>query len=120
MSLPRVKVPITLDKPRTLVLSFNAMCDVQRVLGRNPFELDGEGEVDIGSPEVIRAYLWAALKHEDPELTLEQTGDLLEQAPGGWVSAMTAVAQALEASMPEPDVVEAAAASAEGNATGSQ
>jgi hypothetical protein len=115
MSIPRVKVPITLDRERHVVLSFNALCDVEKAIGRNPFAMDADSQIDLSSPNTIRAYLWAGLRHEDPTLTLEQTGDLLESTEGGWVSAMAAIAQALEAALPDEERVADDVASAEGN-----
>ena len=119
MSIPKVKVPITLDKPRTLVLSFNAFCDIQQVLGVNPLAEDEQ--LDLGSPVNLRAFLWAGLRHEQPDLTLREVGDLLDSCEGGFVAALVGVTQALEAAMPDiVELVENQEASAEGNAQGSQ
>lgn len=106
MSIPRVRVPVTLaGEQHHIVFSFNAFCDVQGVLGRNPF--DPEGDTDISSPEAIRAYLWAGMRHEDRERTLEDVGDMLEATSGGFVTALTAVAQAIEQALPNMDEVAA-------------
>jgi len=64
-------VPVKLDRPRHLKFSFNALADLQ----------DADLMIftkDVGSLPVIRRYLWAGLKHEDPTLTEERIGDILE------------------------------------------
>ena len=61
MSLPRVKVPLRLDRERTLVISFNALCLAEEVTGIN-FLM---GEFTFSSVRVMRALVWAGLIHED-------------------------------------------------------
>lgn len=99
MSLPRVKVPLRLDRDRTLVLSFNALCRAEEVTGCN-FLM---GEVTFSSIRVLRALVWAGLQHEDPTLTLEEVGDMIEEAGADDVSRaiITAYAKAM------PDATEA-------------
>jgi hypothetical protein len=86
------EVSITLDKPRTLKFDFNAGCEYEEVMGttlnsfmyrleqlskRNP---EASGTI-VGNKEV-RAMLYAALRHEDKTLTLEEAGNLFAYAPG--------------------------------------
>ena len=114
MTVPRSKIPITLGgKTRYIVMSFNALCDAELALGRDIFN----EELTVQSPSVIRVLLWAGLKHEWPSVTVEMVGDMLDNEPGGFVNAMAAVAQALDAALPDADQE---TAGAEGNATGSQ
>jgi hypothetical protein len=118
MSIPKVKVPIELGgNAYNLVMTYNAWCDVERVAGMNPFSMDENEAFDLSSPSNVRVMLWAGLRHENPSLTLEQVGDMLDATPGGFTTALVAVAQALESSL--PDAVEAVEkptdASAEGN-----
>jgi len=62
--------PITLDKPRTLKLDFNAFCDAEGVVGHTVIR------TDLGMSE-IRALLWAGLKHEDRTLTVAKVGEMI-------------------------------------------
>lgn len=70
-------VPIQLDKARNLKLDFNALADADSVDGRaiNEF-LSGQR----GSMAAIRALMWAGLKHEDPRLTVQEVGQLIQDA----------------------------------------
>lgn len=118
MGIPRSRVPITLGgKTRTIVLNFNALCDAELALGRDIFN----EELTVSSPSVIRVLLWAGLKHEWPNVTVDMIGDMLE-ADGSFISASIAIAQALEAALPDEDETPPSGeeAGAEGNATGSQ
>jgi hypothetical protein len=117
MSIPAVKVPFMLgNQQRTVVMNFNAWCEVERATGINPF---GGEQFDLSSPNNVRIMLWAGLRHEDPTLTLEQVGDMLDAHEGGFTAALVAVSQALEASLPRDlEVVENDDEGAEGNPTG--
>ena len=64
-------VPVKLDRLRHLKFSFNALADLQDA---DPLIFTK----DVGSLPVIRRYLWAGLKHEDPTLTEEKIGDILD------------------------------------------
>jgi hypothetical protein len=112
MSIPKVKVPITLGgATRNLVMDYNAWCEVEKLTGKNPFAEDAS--FDLQSPNNIRVMLWAGLRHEAPTLTLDQVGVWLNETEGGFTMGLVAVAQALEASLPDPQAI--AEASAEGN-----
>ena len=72
-------VAIVLDKERHLRLTLNALVDFQSATGK-----------DLRDPQVIealsanmgfadmRALLWACLRWEDRELTLDRVGDLVD------------------------------------------
>lgn len=94
MSLPRVKVPLRLDRDRTLVLSFNALCRAEEVTGIN-FLM---GEITFSSLRVMRALVWAGLIEEDPTLTLEQVGNMIEDVGADQVA--TAIINAYAKAMP--------------------
>ena len=100
MSIPRVRVPIKLDKERTLVMSMNVMCTAEEVLG---FGL--MNEVRFEEFKVVRALLWAGLLHEMPKLSLGEAGDLADNCVGGWKYVGDKVAEALDAAQPGPDEV---------------
>lgn len=70
-------VLIELDKPRNIRLNTNALVKVEEVTGR-PIASLLPGTVGIRE---IRAFLWAGLIHEDRELTLYETGLLMDKAP---------------------------------------
>lgn len=69
----RAQATLELDKVRTLVIDFNALCEAEGVLGHT-----------IARPEVglseLRAIMWAGLRHEDRSLTLSRVGDLIGAA----------------------------------------
>jgi hypothetical protein len=95
MKIARVKVPIELDRPRTLILSFNAFCKAEEVTGI-PFLVE---QPQFSSLSTVRALFWAGLLHEDPTLTLEQAGDFIEEV--GMDTILDAVMKAYGVSMPE-------------------
>ncbi len=94
MPIPRVKVPLRLDRERTLILSFNALCRAEEVTGIN-FLM---GEFTFSSVRVMRALVWAGLLHEDPTLTLEACGDMIEEA--GADNVAKTIIEAFAAAMP--------------------
>lgn len=100
MSIPRVKVPIVLDRPRTILLSFNAFVLVEEVTGKSMLS----GQLDLTSLRAIRAIMWAGLVHEDPALTLEQVGDLIEDY--GIAKSMEDIGAAIQVALPELSVTE--------------
>jgi hypothetical protein len=52
-----------------LVLDFNALCEVEDVLGK--------GEMDLARPKAIRAIFWASLLRHHPDVTVQEAGDLI-------------------------------------------
>lgn len=100
MSLPRVKVQLRLDRVRTLVLSFNALCRAEEVTGIN-FLM---GDFTFSSVRVLRALVWAGLIHEDPSLTLEGVGDMIEEA--GTDNVGNAIIEAYAKAMPDANIKE--------------
>lgn len=65
-------VPVTLDRPRLLKFSFNALADIQNIDPAGLFKYEG-------SMPVLRLLLWGGLKHEDPELTLTKVGEIIDK-----------------------------------------
>lgn len=65
-------VAIELDKTRHLKLDLNAMAAFEEAAGQSMFTLK-----ENMSARHLRALLWAALLHEDRELTLEQVGAMI-------------------------------------------
>ena len=69
ISQPRIvkPVPILLDKPRTMVMDFAAMEAFEDQTGLSAW---GREAWD-GRPRTVVALIWAALLHEDPDLSLD-------------------------------------------------
>lgn len=68
-------VEIELDgKERKLRYSLNALAELEDKLGIPLSELN---EVNMGMKQ-IRAFLWAGLIHENPELTEREVGDMVD------------------------------------------
>ena len=66
---PRIvkPVPILLDKPRSMVMDFAAMEAFEGATTLSAWSR----EAWDGNPRHIAAMIWAALLHEDPDLTLD-------------------------------------------------
>lgn len=97
MATPNVKrVTIDLDRPRVLLLNLNAYCLAEEITGRNYMK-----SIEDLSFKDIRALLFAGLKHEDPNLTIENVGEMID------VNNLSVVSDALSAafvtSMPAPE-----------------
>jgi hypothetical protein len=69
-------VTVKLDKQRKLKYTFNALCELEDALGRPLLEIRNNFRV-----KDLRALVWAGLLHENPDLTLEEAGRLLDEAP---------------------------------------
>ncbi len=52
-----------------LVLDFNALCEVEDVLGA--------GGMDLARPKAIRAIFWASMLRHQPDATVQDAGDLI-------------------------------------------
>lgn len=66
-------VKVMLDKERTLKFDLNALVDVEDNLGFSLAELE-----DKMSIKTLRVLLHAGLQHEDPELTLQDVGRMID------------------------------------------
>lgn len=92
-------IPIELDRPRRLCFDFNAFAAYEEATGKNV--LAGGLQEDLQSVRGVRALLWAALLHEDPELTQQQVGAMLHL---GNVGEMTGrLRDALTQALPDPE-----------------
>jgi hypothetical protein len=100
MSKPFIMVD--LDRPRRLRFDANALVAVEEVLGRPLQEIippdEGRASRQVGFRE-MRALLWAGLLHEDPQLTLQQAGELLDLKQMNDI--MAKVNEAITAAFPE-------------------
>ena len=75
MSNKHQYITIELDKPRKLRLTTNALCELEDLFDKPIHEILMDGAKGL---RTVRAFLWAGLLHEDPELTLKETGDLID------------------------------------------
>lgn len=66
-------VKIELDKPRTMRLTLRAMARFEEETGKPIFKAMN----DLHGKELM-VLLWACLLHEDPDLTIEQVGDMVD------------------------------------------
>lgn len=66
-------VAITLDKPRNLLLDFNAKVAFEEATGLSGLE----PKTFNPSHKVMRGMLWAALLHESPDITPAEVGKIL-------------------------------------------
>jgi hypothetical protein len=64
---------ITLDRERNLKLNMNSMRYFEEITGDSLFKI-GENF----SATHLQALVYACLRHEDKELTLEQVGDMID------------------------------------------
>jgi hypothetical protein len=70
--MPETNHRVTLDRERTLKFDYNSLCDVETATGRNV-----AARLTSIDFTLLRGLLWAGLKHEDPDLTLEGVGELI-------------------------------------------
>lgn len=69
-------VAINLDRERHLKFNLNALILAEKTTGKKLADLGQNQEgFDL---EFLRAMLFAGLKHEDKELTLDEVGDLID------------------------------------------
>lgn len=69
-------VDIELDKPRRLLIDFNAMCSFEEAAGKAFLEFADSMTAGTASMKDVRALLWACLIHEDESLTVNRVGEL--------------------------------------------
>ena len=74
-------VTIELDKPRKLRFGMNALCALEDML---KMPMTKFSSLDIGFKE-MRAMLWAGLQADDKSISLEQVGDLADEAGQDYV-----------------------------------
>ena len=72
----RKYVEYKLDKTRNLKLGMVALSKIKNKLGKSINKIDFEDEMDFNEIAVI---LWAAMSHEDSELTPEKVMELIDE-----------------------------------------
>lgn len=95
-------IPIKLDKERKLLMGFEALHLFKQIHGTSIMKVDWEKE-DI--EELMPLMFYVGLKHEDPELTLEQTIRLIDAHLGiqGAISFMPKIMEELKPKSSEED-----------------
>lgn len=74
-----VYIPIQLDKTRNLLLGFQGLQMFKKITGKSLPKLDYENE---DMEDYMPAIIHCALIHEDKELTLEKTTELIDKHIG--------------------------------------
>lgn len=69
---------VVLDRERRMKLTLDSLIALQETTGINL--LQNPSEFDLKNVKFLRAAIWVALRDDDPELTLEQTGKILPTA----------------------------------------
>lgn len=97
-------------KRYALTLDFNALADFEGQTGKDPLEiLEGFEKTKAMSINDMRAFFWAALIQEHPEVTMRDAGRILSSNP-------KALAAALSAVQPDADAGEGKPAPGKGKA----
>jgi hypothetical protein len=90
-----VKITLTDGVERTLRFTLNAMAELEDKYG----SVDAAfAKLDEGSIKAVRFILWAGLIHEDPDLTEQQVGNLIDIQY--MQELMSSVGDALDSDMP--------------------
>lgn len=80
------EVEIELDKKRTLRFDLNAYSELDlEYEDKNRTYHQIEKDVLRARPYAIKAFLWAGLLHEEPELTLQDVGRMVSDKDIGYV-----------------------------------
>ena len=84
------KGEVTLDNGMIMVMDFNAMAEFELLTGKNAFAVIES--FDKGSTSIIdlRAFYYACLKRNQPEITIEEAGDVLGEYQDALVNVILA------------------------------
>lgn len=85
----------TPDAEYTLVLSTNALCELETETGKSVPAIVG----DMERVSTLRALLWASLRTRQPEISIAQAGEIIDRA--GIVNTTEAITRALNAAFPK-------------------
>ena len=97
MSRITPSVTVQLDKERHLRYDLNALVDIEEATGKDFSVILNAKRLSF---KEIRAVLWGGLRREDPSLTLEQVGAMLDGR--NLMYARGRMIEAINASMPDP------------------
>ena len=93
-----VKITLTDGVERTIKFTLNAMAELEDRYGSVE---EAFKQLDNNSIKAVRCILWAGLIHEDPDLTEQQVGNLIDIQY--MQELMTSLGEAFDADMPEPE-----------------
>lgn len=86
---PIKRVPIELDKPRTMLIDWNAMFMIEEAITKRKggawISLQDLGDVKMLSIADMRTIIWGSLIHEDEALTEKQVGAMVHPQNSGYV-----------------------------------
>lgn len=88
-------IKVDLDKKRTMYITLGAMHEFEEATGKSMDEMD---ENKIGD---ILHFVTAALKHEDPDLTIKEVGHFIH--PGNMEEVFKAIEKAMREIAPEKE-----------------
>lgn len=92
-----VKITLTDGVERTLRFTLNAMAELEEKYGSVDAAFE---QLDKGSFKAIRTILWAGLMHEEPILTEQQVGNLMDLQ--SMAAMMETVGLAVKQDTPDP------------------
>lgn len=93
-----VKITLTDGVERTIKFTLNAMAELEDRYGSVD---EAFKQLDNNSIKAVRCILWAGLIHEDPDLTEQQVGNLIDIQY--MQELMSSLGKAFDADMPEPE-----------------
>lgn len=93
-----VKITLTDGVERTIKFTLNAMAELEDRYGSVE---EAFRQLDNNSIKAVRCILWAGLIHEDPDLTEQQVGNLIDIQY--MQELMASLGEAFDADMPEPE-----------------
>lgn len=93
-----VKITLTDGVERTIKFTLNAMAELEDRYGSVE---EAFKQLDNNSIKAVRCILWAGLIHEDPDLTEQQVGNLIDIQY--MQELMTSLGEAFDADMPESE-----------------
>lgn len=95
-----VKITLTDGVERTIKFTLNAMAELEDRYGSVE---EAFKQLDNNSIKAVRCILWAGLIHEDPDLTEQQVGNLIDIQY--MQELMASLGDAFNADMPEPEKI---------------
>lgn len=93
-----IKVTLNDGVERTIKFTLNALAELEDRYGSVD---EAFKQLDNNSIKAVRCILWAGLIHEDPELTEQQVGNLIDIQY--MQELMASLGEAFDADMPEPE-----------------
>lgn len=93
-----IKITLNDGVERTIKFTLNALAELEDRYGSVD---EAFKQLDNNSIKAVRYILWAGLIHEDPELTEQQVGNLIDIQY--MQELMASLGEAFDADMPEPE-----------------